>query len=176
MTIVDLSRVSSSVSITKANPCPPILQMRTLIQLSMVAFLQATCLAATFEVTTTADSGPGSLRQVLADANNNGAGDTITFSNGSNGSVNFHDDEAETITLGGTELLAYTNMTIVGPGAGKLSISGNQLSRVFQMGGDRPTIVISGITVKNGRASTLLTRTVVEVFCYSEGLSPLWIA
>ncbi len=139
------------------HPSPPFRPNRAFIQLAIAALFQAICLAATFEVTTTADSGPGSLRQVLADANNNATTDTITFSNGNNGSVNFHDDEAETITLGGTNLLAYTNMTIVGPGAEKLSISGNQLSRVFQMAGDRPTLTLSGITVKNGRASTYLS-------------------
>lgn len=68
--------------------------------------------------------------------------------------MNFHDNQAETITLVGTELLAYTNMTIVGLGAEKLSISANQLSRVFQMAGDRPAIVISGITLRSGRNST----------------------
>ena len=35
--------------------------------------------AATFTVTTTADSGPGTLRQVILDANGNAGADTITF-------------------------------------------------------------------------------------------------
>src|SRR3712207_6180226 len=36
--------------------------------------------AATFTVTTTADSGPGSLRQAIADANAAGTSDDIAFS------------------------------------------------------------------------------------------------
>jgi hypothetical protein len=38
-----------------------------------------TALGATFTVTTTADSGPGSLRQAIIDANDSGAADTISF-------------------------------------------------------------------------------------------------
>ena len=42
--------------------------------------------AAAFTVTTTADSGPGSLRQAILDANANPGLDTITFAIGAPGS------------------------------------------------------------------------------------------
>jgi hypothetical protein len=42
--------------------------------------------AATYTVTTTADSGPGSLRQAILDANANPGADTITFAIGATGS------------------------------------------------------------------------------------------
>lgn len=42
--------------------------------------------AATFTVTTTVDSGPGSLRQAIFDANANPGADTITFAIGATGS------------------------------------------------------------------------------------------
>ncbi len=41
-----------------------------------------TCPAATFTVTTTADNGPGSLRQAILDANANPGPDTIDFAIG----------------------------------------------------------------------------------------------
>ncbi|MFO7683031.1 MAG: hypothetical protein R6X34_23590, partial [Chloroflexota bacterium] len=42
--------------------------------------------AITYTVTTTADSGPGSLRQAILDANANPGADTITFAIGASGS------------------------------------------------------------------------------------------
>ena len=68
-------------------------------------------LAATITVTNTNDSGPGSLRQALADAND---GDTITFA------------VTGTIVLTSGGLVIDKNVTISGPGADRLSIDGNQ--------------------------------------------------
>ena len=71
--------------------------------------------AATITVTNTNDSGPGSLRQALVDAND---GDTINFA--VTGSI--------TLTSGG--LAIDKNLTISGPGANQLSIDGNQTGGV----------------------------------------------
>jgi len=90
-------------------------------------------------VTNTNDSGPGSLRQAVIDAN---SGDTITF-NLFNGSL------SSTITLTSGEIDVNKNLKIVGPGANQLTVSGNNSSRVFLTFG---TVVISGLTIANGAA------------------------
>jgi adhesin HecA-like repeat protein len=85
-------------------------------------------------VTNTNDSGPGSLRQALADAND---GDTINFT------------VTGTIGLTGGELLVDKSITISGPGAANLAVDGNAKSRLFHIGSGN-TVSISGLTVKNG--------------------------
>jgi len=65
--------------------------------------------AATITVINTNDSGPGSLRQALANANN---GDRINFA------------VTGTITLTSGGLGITKNVTISGPGANRLSING----------------------------------------------------
>jgi hypothetical protein len=90
--------------------------------------------AATLTVTNTNDSGPGSLRQTLAIAND---GDTITFA--VSGSI--------MLTTG--ELLVDKSISISGSGAGNLAVDGNAMSRVFHIGAGT-TVTISGLTIRNG--------------------------
>jgi hypothetical protein len=90
--------------------------------------------AATITVTNTNDSGPGSLRQALADAND---GDTINFA------------VTGTIGLTSAELLVNKSVTISGPGAASLAVDGNATSRVLHIGAGK-TISISGLTLTNG--------------------------
>jgi hypothetical protein len=85
-------------------------------------------------VTNTNDSGPGSLRQALASANN---GDTINFA------------VTGTIALTSGELLVNKNVGISGPGAATLAVDGNFTSRVFHIGAGK-TVSISGLTLTNG--------------------------
>jgi len=85
-------------------------------------------------VTNTNDSGPGSLRNALAIAND---GDEITFA------------VTGTITLTSGELLVDKNITISGPGADSLAVDGNAKSRVFYIG-PATTVTVSGLTVTNG--------------------------
>ena len=91
----------------------------------------------TLIVTNTNDSGPGSLRQTLADANN---GDVIGF--------------AVTGTIGLTtgELLVTRSITISGPGAENLAVNGNNQSRVLHIASGQ-TVTISGLTITNGHAT-----------------------
>ncbi|MBI1763870.1 MAG: right-handed parallel beta-helix repeat-containing protein, partial [Acidobacteria bacterium] len=89
-------------------------------------------------VTTTADSGAGSLRQAIADAC---PGSAITFNLPAN----------STITLTSGELVLDKNLTIQGPGANLLTISGNNASRVFDIPTD-VTATLSGLTITNGNA------------------------
>lgn len=90
--------------------------------------------ADTITVTNTNDSGPGSLRQALVDAND---GDTITFA------------VTGTIALTSGELLVDTRITISGPGTNNLGLDGNGMSRVLYIA-PRTTVVISGLTITNG--------------------------
>ena len=66
--------------------------------------------ANTITVTNTNDSGPGSLRQALADAND---GDTINF----DGSL-----KGQSIALTSGELVIDKSITIAGPGSDQLAV------------------------------------------------------
>lgn len=99
------------------HPSPPFSPNRAFIQLAIAALLQATCLAATFEVTTAADSGTGSLRQAMISAGGNGVSDTITFTG-----LVFTDAVPDFIDLASPLPTVLTEIVIDGPGADKLSI------------------------------------------------------
>ena len=91
--------------------------------------------AATITVTNTNDSGPGSLRQALAIAND---GDAISF--GVIGMIR--------LTTGG--LLIAKNVTISYPGINQFSVDGNQALFVFGVLPGK-TVAIAGLTVTNGQ-------------------------
>src|SRR4029434_670742 len=77
----------------------------------------------TATVTNQNDSGAGSLRQAISDLC---VGGTITFSNTTaGGATNFFDGSPHTITLTSGQLSISHNLTITGPGANLLTISGN---------------------------------------------------
>ena len=88
-------------------------------------------------VTNTNDSGPGSLRQALLDAND---GDTINFDSSLKG---------QTITLTSGQLNVDKDVTISGPGANHLAVDGNAKDRVFYIN-PATTVTISGLTITNG--------------------------
>ena len=95
--------------------------------------------ALTFTVTNLNDSGNGSLRQAVLDANAAATtDDTIVFQSGLSGIV---------ITSGGFTITG--NLTINGPGVGVLTISGNNSQQVFMVDSG-VTTTISGLTIKNG--------------------------
>lgn len=88
--------------------------------------------AAHFVVSNTSSSGTGSLSQAVLNANAQPGLDTIFFTYGSGGTANFLDDIRETINL--TAPLTITDDLIVqGPGAKRVTISGNQATRVFDI-------------------------------------------
>jgi hypothetical protein len=89
-------------------------------------------------VTNTNDSGPGSLRDAIASAS---PGDAIQFS------------VTGTIALTSGELLLAKDLTIKGPGASQLVISGNHNDRVFEIS-PGATVILSRLTVENGTAAT----------------------
>ena len=92
--------------------------------------------AATNTVTSLADSGAGSLRQVIASS---ASEDSILF--GVTG----------TITLTSGELLIDKGLTITGPGTSSLAINGAKASRIFNIQSN-VTALISSLTVTNGQA------------------------
>ena len=96
--------------------------------------------AATITVTNTNDSGPGSLRQALADAND---GDTIEFA------------VTGTIGLTSGELVIDQNITISGPGSNSLTVrpSSGNFFRVFDVMPSH-SITIQGITISFGFAGS----------------------
>jgi hypothetical protein len=94
--------------------------------------------ANTITVTNTKDSGPGSLLQAFADAND---GDTINFA------------VTGTIGLTSGELLVDKSVTISGPGAASLAVDGNTGSRVLHIGAGK-TASISGLTITNGNIAS----------------------
>ena len=115
-------------------------------RLAMEELEDRVCLS-TFTVTNTLDDGStGSLRWAIGQADATGGADTINF----DGTVF---STAQTIPLGGTQLeLSDTTgaTTITGPAAG-VTVSGNNLSRVFQV---EPgvTATISDLTITGGNA------------------------
>lgn len=98
--------------------------------------------AATLTVTNAGDAGAGSFRDAVTSA---AAGDTIVF-----GSV------TGTITLTTGEIVLNKSVTISGPGAATLALSGNNASRIFNVDGTAaPTITVSGLTLRNGNTAAV---------------------
>jgi predicted outer membrane repeat protein len=92
-------------------------------------------------VSTTADAGPGSLRQAVADA---GQGESVLFAAGVTG---------HTITLVSGELLPRNGVSVTGPGADLVTVSGAHSSRVFEIPA-AATVTIAGLTITHGWADT----------------------
>jgi hypothetical protein len=110
--------------------------------------LEGRWLPSTLTVTSNMDSGPGSLRAEIAAAK---SGDTIVFASSLNG-------KTIALTRGG-ELSITKGLTIKGPGAGQLTVSGpntfsSQLFRVFEVNASQP-VVLSGLTISNGHVGAL---------------------
>ncbi|MEE4331649.1 MAG: choice-of-anchor Q domain-containing protein, partial [Wenzhouxiangella sp.] len=99
-------------------------------------------------VTTDADSGPGSLRQAITDANENGPGlDDIQFDPG-------FFNQARSIDLASALPAIESAATINGPGARSLTIQrdASEDFRILTVGGNLDHVAISGLRLLNGRA------------------------
>ncbi|WP_170113227.1 Calx-beta domain-containing protein [Ahniella affigens] len=101
--------------------------------------------AATFTVTNTNDSGAGSLRQAVLDAEGAAGADTVEFAANVTG----------TITLTSGQIAITDAVTINGPGAAVLSVSGNNASRVFYLYNSTPVAVeINDLRITGGGGVT----------------------
>jgi hypothetical protein len=152
---------------TKSAPRSPLCKLRVLICLALLCTTSLSAHATTITVTNTNDSGPGSLRQALADASD---GDTIDFA------------VTGTIGLTSGELLVDKSVIVSGPGAAILAVDGDTTSRVFHIGPGK-TVSISGLTVAHGSTAsgigggilndhatlTILSSTISGNFAYSAG-------
>ncbi len=97
--------------------------------------LEDRTLPSTFTVLNLLDSGAGSLRSAIEAANTNPGADDIRFAGGLSG----------TITLTTGQLSITDPLTVSGPGAHRLAVSGNDASRVFRVAG-------AHLTITHGRA------------------------
>ena len=105
-----------------------------------VEALEDRTLPSTFTVTNLLDTGADSLRAAITAANANPGADTIDF--GVTGSIG--------LTSG--QLDITDSLTINGPGAAALTVSGNHVSRVFSVSGGT-TVSIAGLTMTDGLAN-----------------------
>src|SRR5437016_1114998 len=113
---------------------------RVMLIAAFIAQFNARVHSAAFVVSSTADSGAGSLRQAILDANAALSDDIIDITiNG-------------TITLSSPLPEITENTAINGPGMKLLSVSGNNAVRVFALRSGT-TNTLSGLTVSNGWAS-----------------------
>jgi predicted outer membrane repeat protein len=100
--------------------------------------LEGRCVLSTLTVTNNLDSGHGSLRAEIGAAK---SGDVINFAPGLSG---------QTIKLTSGELSINKSLSIQGPGAGLLAISGGNTSRVFEV--LHVAASFSGMTIEGGNA------------------------
>ena len=123
--------------------CVPSVRRRSFLLVTMVVLsLASRAFAVDLLVYNKNDSGAGSLRQAISDNNALSGGNTIVFSNTVTG----------TITLTGGQLSISKNLTLMGPGANVLAVSGNNAGRVFLVT-NAAIVSISGLTVSNGSLS-----------------------
>jgi Chlamydia polymorphic membrane protein (Chlamydia_PMP) repeat len=110
--------------------------------------------ADTFTVSNLNDSGLGSLRKAIDDANNNGNGsavDNVVFASGLSGTINVGSDT-------GDGLYPETAMNVQGPGPGTITLKGDPsinyvvFTGIYYGGSPGDPITISGLTITGGSA------------------------
>lgn len=107
-----------------------------------------------FMVINTDDAGEGTLRQAVLNANSIAGTDTITFSDGIGGTVDFTDATADTILLSSGQISIDSNATIAGTGADRLIVQNtaapSPTSRVFRVETPGTTVTLRGMTITGG--------------------------
>lgn len=105
-----------------------------------VESLEARAMLSAYTVTNLNDSGSGSLRGAIATANAHPGADVIRFS----------PNLAGTIVLSGGQMEITGVLDIDGPGMSRITINGNNASRVFKMGAGSD-VSIDDLTIANAR-------------------------
>jgi hypothetical protein len=104
-----------------------------------VEMLEHRVVPSTFWVSNRHDSGSGSLRQAVLDANGHSGADTIAFRNTAEG----------TITLTSGELSVTGDVRIDGPGSDRLIVSGGNTSRVLEIASGAK-VTVDDVKITNG--------------------------
>ena len=130
---------------------------------AVVESLERRELLSTFTVTNLADSGPGSLRQAVLDANANPGADLVNFQPGLSGAISTGglaisdsltiDGAGATVSVGGLNLFSSTasNLRI-----SNLTLGGGNTTRdggVLAIGGVNPTVVLDHLSITRGHTS-----------------------
>jgi CSLREA domain-containing protein len=110
-------------------------------------FAEASVAMFYYEVNTQTDVNSGScspavcsLRDAIAAALSEAGASTVRFDRDFNG----------TITLSSSLLIDDTDLTVAGPGVTQLTVSGNDLVRVFDVTGASERITLTGFTIADG--------------------------
>ncbi|QDS89046.1 Calx-beta domain protein [Rosistilla ulvae] len=151
--------VTGSLDVTVNVPYPndPVTGNNTATDTNTIASAETPSLV----VTTDADiedefDGLTSLREAIAFANSNPDASTITFGgDGTGGTTNFTDAIPDVITLGGTELTISSDITINGPSADLLTVSGDDASRVFNIANGDHDVTFDSLTIADGKTDHL---------------------
>src|SRR5262245_56612397 len=110
----------------------------------MIESLEPRIAPAAFVVTSLDDSGTGSLRDAIAQANSQEGADVILFAKGLTGGIR----------LAGEQIGITDTLTIKGPGAAKLTIDDDSKPRIFSVTDFSPEtdskLTLSGLTLHGG--------------------------
>jgi YVTN family beta-propeller protein len=136
-TVVATATVGSSPSGVGVNPASNRIYVANSGS-NTVSVIQDTSCVNAITVQNAADDGPSSLRQAIADVCPGGV-------------IDFNLIYPNTITLTSSQLDLTKNLTLNGPGAANLTVSGNNARRVFNI---TSTVTISGVTISNGHAGS----------------------
>ncbi|MFM9966565.1 MAG: Calx-beta domain-containing protein [Planctomycetaceae bacterium] len=124
-------------------------------QIAAAEALEPRELPAVITVTSLADTiandGQVTLREAIQTANNDSVADTIQFAS------SLTSGGPATIKLSNGTLVIRTDMSIIGPGADRLTIDGNLASRVLAVDDNNNSsmraVLLSGLTISNGRSN-----------------------
>ncbi|WP_417385100.1 choice-of-anchor Q domain-containing protein [Gimesia sp.] len=118
--------------------------VQALVSRNVIETLEDRTLLTAFTVVNTNDSGAGSLRDAIAQANANEGADTITFDAALAG---------QSIVLS-DELWISDDLTLTGLGADQLTLDANRQSRIFEITDNNSqaliSVVMSGLSLING--------------------------